>query len=495
MGLMRFRVVPTQRITEEMIQQAYLSGIERTCWPVRTSVEEGVLVLQRATSDSASLSVPWAVEGLRHGYGSMTLSTGSLMEQSEPYLLPLELARGTIAQVRNQLSDWQVIGLATPPIVTTKLAEAVAQLSWAAVSQSDPAVSAEHAEASLHAALGAADLLVAAYVEQSRIARRRGGGKIADLLGADLGTTLLDNFTARQFLRCFNAAEVPVCWRDTETTEGNFSWNITDSQIQWCRTHGLKVFAGPLLTLDAHALPDWLYLFADDFEGLMECVTSFVREAVERYRGQVDYWICAGRISAPESLTLSEHERMQLVAQTFELVRSLDPHTPVLLSFDQPWAEYLRHQESDFPPFHFADALIRAGLDLAGLMLDINVGYAQGGAFPRHPLELNRQLDLWSLFGLPLWLSFSAPSSSGEDPLAHHQTSLTSSDWTPETQQTWAARNVPLCLAKPMVQGVFWNQFRDSQPHDFPHGGLFDDQNQAKPSLRTLAAIRRAYME
>jgi hypothetical protein len=46
-----------------------------------------------------------------------------------------------------------------------------------------------------------------------------------------------------------------------------------------------------------------------------------------------------------------------------------------------------------------------------------------------------------------------------------------------------------------MVQGVFWNQFRDSQPHDFPHGGLFDDQNQAKPSLRTLAAIRRAYME
>jgi hypothetical protein len=314
------------------------------------------------------------------------------------------------------------------------------------------------------------------------------------LLGANLGTTLLDNFSARQFLRCFNAAQVPLCWRDTETTEGNFSWTVADSQIHWCRTHGLKIFAGPLLMLDAHALPDWLYLFADDFEGLVECVAAFIHAAVERYRGQVDCWICAGRISAPGSLALSEHERLQLVAQMFELVRSLDPKTPAIVSFDQPWAEYLRRHESDFPPFHFADALIRAGLDLAGIMLDINVGYVDGGTFPRHPLELNRQLDLWSLFGVPLWLSFSAPSQSDTDPLAHHETPLTSSDWTPESQQAWTARNLPLCLAKPMVQGIFWNQLRDNQPHDFPHGGLFDAQNHAKPSLRTLAAVRRTYM-
>ena len=29
-------------------------------------------------------------------------------------------------------------------------------------------------------------------------------------------------------------------------------------------------------------------------------------------------------------------------------------------------------------------------------------------------------------------------------------------------------------MAKPAVQGVIWNQLRDNQPHDFPHGGLFD---------------------
>ena len=35
MGLMRFRVFPTERITEEMVQQAYLSGFDRESWPVQ----------------------------------------------------------------------------------------------------------------------------------------------------------------------------------------------------------------------------------------------------------------------------------------------------------------------------------------------------------------------------------------------------------------------------------------------------------------------------
>jgi hypothetical protein len=48
-----------------------------------------------------------------------------------------------------------------------------------------------------------------------------------------------------------------------------------------------------------------------------------------------------------------------------------------------------------------------------------------------------------------------------------------------------------LALAKPAVRGVIWNQLCDSQPHDFPHGGLFDAGNQAKPALRKLASIRQ----
>ena len=232
-------------------------------------MEGGELILQRSVSDSANLHVPWPVEG----YGPLTLASGTLMERPEPYGLPLELARGTLVQIRNQLSDWQVIGLSVPAVIPARLAEAVARFSWAVVSQDEPATSAEHAEASLRAAIGAGDLLAAAYAEQALVVRRRNGGKVTGLLGAELGTTLLDDYTARAVLRTFNAAEVPLCWRETESTEGRFSWNTGDKQIQWCRMHGLKVLAGPLLMLDPRALPDWLYLFADDFESLLDFVS------------------------------------------------------------------------------------------------------------------------------------------------------------------------------------------------------------------------------
>jgi hypothetical protein len=491
MGVMRFRVFPTDRITEQMAQQAYLSGIDRACWPVRATIDDGQLVLQRAASDSGNLHVPWPVEG----YGQLTVSSGSLMERAEPYLLPLELVRGTISQIRNQLSDWQSIGLSPPPTIATRLAEAVSSFSWAVVTQDQPAASAVHAEVALHAAVAAGDALAAAFAEQALAVRRRNNGKIASFLGADLGTTLLDNHAAKQFLVSFNAAKVPLCWRDTESTEAHFSWGTSDAQIQWCRAHGQKVLAGPLLTLDPGALPDWFYLFADDFESMLQCVSAFVRAAVVRYRGRVDGWICAGRLSAADKLTLSEPQRLRLVARTVELVRTLDPNTPTMVSFDQPWAEYMRQQESDFPPLQFADTLIRRGSELSALMLEINMGYSPGGTFLRHPLEFSRQLDVWSLFGLPLWLTVSAPSGHHDDQLAQHKASVPDNAWSPAAQQAWAARFVPLALAKPQVQGVIWNQYCDSDRHDFPFGGLLDEGRHAKPSLHTLAAIRKTYLK
>jgi hypothetical protein len=487
MGTMRFRVFPPERITAEMVQQAYLAGIDRVSWPVRASVEGEELVLQRSVSDSANLHVPWWVEG----HGLLTLASPSLIERAEPYHLPLELARGTVVQVRNQLSDWQMIGLAVSEAVHAKLATAVERLSWAAVEQEDAAASAAHAEASLRAALEAANLLTAAYAEQAIVVRRRNEGAHFGLLAGDLTTTLLDDQTARQFLRSFNAAELPICWRETETTEGHMTWVVNDKQVEWCHKHRLKILAGPLLLLAPQALPDWLLLFEDDFESVLECASAFIRAAVERYRGKVDYWICAGRVNAAEVLALSEHERLRLVARTVELVRSLDPDTPVLVSFDQPWAEYMRQQHSDFPAVQFADALVRAGLDLGGLMMEINVSHQPGGTLPRHILELSRQLDEWGRLGLPLWLSVSAPSADHDDPLAQRRTAMPPGGWTPLAQQRWAARFVPSALAKRSVRGVIWNQLCDSTPHDFPHAGLFDADGQAKPVLRTLAAIRK----
>ena len=90
---------------------------------------------------------------------------------------------------------------------------------------------------------------------------------------------------------------------------------------------------------------------------------------------------------------------------------------------------------------------------------------------------------------------FRRRAAIGDDPLAQRKMTMPPGSWTPAAQQAWAAQFVPLALAKPAVQGVIWNQLRDNQPHDFPHGGLFDADGRAKPSLRTLAMIRQKHLK
>jgi hypothetical protein len=127
-------------------------------------------------------------------------------------------------------------------------------------------------------------------------------------------------------------------------------------------------------------------------------------------------------------------------------------------------------------------------------MLEINLGYHPGGTLLRTPLDLSRQLDYWSLLGMPLYVTLTIPSDAGADPLASRQVPLSPGSWSAKAQQIWAARYVPLILAKRNVRGVFWNQLLDNVPHEFPHGGLFDTAGRAKPALRMLATIRKAHL-
>ena len=363
------------------------------------------------------------------------------------------------------------------------------------MAQDNPAACAELAEKVMHTALQAANQLAAAYVEQALAIRRRSEDKLPSFLGANLGAGKLDTYTARHFLASFNAANIPIQWRDVEAVEGNYDWSIPDEQIEWCREHNLRVIAGPLLPFDASSLPDWLALWEGDMDNLLIFFTDYIRTVVERYRGRVDTWLCASQVNTGQVLSLSEEEKMQLAASAIDLVRNGDLETPAVVSFDQPWAEYTSKSEVDFPPLYFADALIRSDLGLSGLMLEINAGYYPGGTMPRNPLEFSRQLDAWSMWGLPVWVSISAPSLCDADPMAYHDVKLPAGAWTPQAQQAWVARYVPLMLAKGFVQGVIWNQLHDSRPHKFPYAGLFDLRRQAKPALRNLAALRQAMLK
>jgi len=493
MGLMRLLVHQRERIPPGGLEQVHICGPEDLPWFARVYFSGPHLVIERAESESGRVFVPWRV-----GEGSpLLLGTATLIEREEPYLLEVELARGMVNSLRNQLAAWETAGLVVSPEIAAGVGEATSAMARAATSQDDAASAADWAQRSLTTTLTVMTRLAGEYAQQVLTVRRNQARPLSSWFGVHLGQCLPKPAMARQLISAFNVVSVPFTWRAIEAVEGRRDWKQTDAQIEWARRVGLRICAGPLLELDDRGLPDWTYLWEGDFDSLLSFMLDHVRAVLERYRGKVHLWQAAARVTHGHALGLSEEARLQIAAKVITTVRELDPSTPLVVTFDQPWAEYLAYERLDLAPLHFADALVRADLGLSGLGLELNIGYRPGGSLPRGPLAFSRLIDTWSLLELPLMVMITLPSSSADDPQASGKTCVLSSrqgEITTESQRQWIEDHVPMMLAKAPVQIVLWNQLSDAAPHYYPHGGLFDMADRPKPALDALRKIREKFL-
>jgi Glycosyl hydrolase family 10 len=495
MGLMKFLVPRREHVAADAAARAYIAGIDEIPWRSRVHWNDDTLIVERAEFDSGNFFVPYTVEG----HGELMLSTASLMERAEPYHLQVELARGTLNRVRNHLAAWEATGLRVPAEVAAPLTAALEHLSWATTRKTEPEVAAARAELAIAASLDAAALLSAGYAAQALAARRGQGGKLSTLAGVSLGGVVPADSMAGQLAAAFNTVQVPFGWRDIAASEGASDWALPDRQIEWCRANGFKVCGGPLLAIDRWSLPDWMYLWGkDDLESFHACVTEHIQAVVGRYRGKVHLWMCGARLNVDNEFDHSEEQRLRLAVAAIDAIRRADPRVPIVLSIDQPWGTFMSRQPCDLSPWHFADALVRADLGLAGIGLEINFGYAPGGSEPRDPLEFGRQIDRWSMLGLPLLISLVVASGNTADPRARRGDQAVcyaaGGELSGATQRAWAEKFLPVLLAKQPVQGIVWNQLTDSQPHALAHGGLFDAGDQPKPIVEYLQQLRREHL-
>ena len=489
MGLMRLTVHDRDRIPPGGLGQIYMCGQDELPWYGRAYLSGNQLIVERAESDSGSVYVPWRIDGR----GVLLLGTSTLMERDRPYQLEVELARGTINRLRNQIANWEMIGLAVPDDLRNEVLTATRHFSRAATAE-EPAPAAASAGQALVVAADAMDHSASLYAEQAIETRRR----------SHASSRRGSAFTWA--IRCRRWASRGNCCRRSTWCRCRFLGDRSKPakaaaigskptpRCEWAKTAGMKVMGGPLLELDDRGVPDWTYLWEGDFDSLLGFMLDHVTSVVKRFRSKVNLWQVVSRMSHGRVLALTEDQRLQIAAQAITKVRELDPSTPLIASFDQPWAEYLASEQLDLAPLHFADALVRADLGLSGLGIEITVGYHPGATAHRSPLAYSRLVDTWGLLELPLLVSLTLPSSAERDPLANQKIQVLSSeanDVTPQLQAAWIEQNVPLLLAKPPVQIVLWNQLSDAAPHHYPHGGLFDAADQPKPALESLRKIRQ----
>jgi hypothetical protein len=132
---------------------------------------------------------------------------------------------------------------------------------------------------------------------------------------------------------------------------------------------------------------------------------------------------------------------------------------------------------------------------LAGVNLDIAVGYLPQGTPYRDVLDFSRLIDNWSVLGVPLFVTLACPSDPGPDPLADSRLEVDSRVWPNRcdeaSQAAWLDQILPLLIAKPAVAGVTWSHFSDAEPHEFPHAGLLRADGTPKAALEALLHYRQ----
>ena len=494
MGVMRFLVYPESLLDDWDDSIApYISGMDGRVFPTRVVQRGNQLECTRQQSDSGRLNLAWPVPE----FGSPVLCTSSLREREQPYHLSLELARGKISQVRDQLGAWEVMGMRIPSKFRAPFKEAHRLFSKAISSQSDPEQCAEFAVSAIAEICQASEILAQSYAEQQLAARRQRMAHAPVSLGCDLGLSAVDEIDSSRFCSAFSAAIVPVEWRIIEPVEGTYHWETNDQQLDWCEKHRLLPCGGPLLDLSPGGLPDWLFTWESDLLNLQSFVCDFVETAISRYMGRIRQWEISACGNTGGVLTLSEESRLALVARSLETAHQVDEEIQLMIRVDQPWGAYQVRGQHRLSPLQFVDALLRSGVGLSRVNLEISVGFQPHGSAYRDLLEFSRLVDLWSCLGVPLQLTLAFPTASGTDRFAHPDVEVGAScwktDWTEQAQADWIRSYLPLLMSKPAVIGVFWSQWADNVPHRFPHSGLIRMDATEKPSLQEVIDARSVW--
>jgi hypothetical protein len=495
MGVLKFRLGASDlKAGPPALAKAYMTGQDRTPVRVQADLRGDRLSIARPGPESGRVTLPWPVLG----HGRPMLTTANLNERPEPFHLAVELARGRLNDVRNQMADWELMGLRVPDPLHQAIQQAQRAFVHAATAGGDAEAASAQAGSSLEAAFRAGDLLVEAYTAQVLQRRLEHSPKLPTLLGCALDGEPKTAPWSAPLLECVNSARVRCDWARLAPDEGHYRWDEADAQVHWCRKKRLTPTAGPLLEFRPGALPDWLWLWDGDFDEIMAQAADLVRHAVTRYRGKVGAWHIAHRVASGEILGLSEEEQIRLTAKLLQVARQADPSAHLVVDFDRPWAEWMASSPFQLGPLHLADSLARADLGLAGIGLEVAPGYAGLGSHLRDLFEFSRLLDLYALINLPLHVSIVLPSSSGPDAKADAAGQVDPDQWPgpvdEETQRAWAARWVSLAAAKPFVRSVTWLQASDAAPHLFAHGGLFRPDQSAKPVVDWLRTFRAAHL-
>lgn len=492
MGTMSFQLPPG--LPAEMVREVQLAclagGFDNAPGPTQTRLHGRRLTLQRAVDESGFLIIPWEIEGA----GRMMTSTATLIERTESYSLAVELARGKVNQIRNHVAELRPLGIQLTPDLEGGLQEL--NHTFGRVLSLHPSDEAdEAAQQVMRSAFRFSEQLVPHYAHELFRIRHQRLPRLNTALACQLIALPPDR---TGLMAAFTTLRPSLNWRFIEPLESQYNWEPVDAILDWAEANRLPVVAGPLIDFSSRGIPDWLWIWEGDLSNLANFMCDYVETVIARYRRRIKRWLLATGCNIAGVLGLGEDDLLWLTARLVEAAQQIAPDLELILGVSQPWADYMARDEHTYTPLVFLDTLMRTGLKLAALDIELVMGITPGGSYCRDLLEVSRLLDSFAQLSTPIEVTLAVPSAAGPDPHAAPRLSVGLGNWkhawTPSNQAEYGGRITELALSKPFVSGVCWSSASDAIPHHYPHCGVFDAEGRAKPLLQILQRLRQSHL-
>ncbi|MEM9940943.1 MAG: hypothetical protein AAF939_05095 [Planctomycetota bacterium] len=487
MGEFRFLIPKTWELDSYQVHSIHVVGLDGIPWPCRiasgTAENEArkIISISRNNDNSGKVYIHFPIPK----FGEFLICTGTLPVREEPYELIVELARGTLNRLRNQLSIWQEGGLTISTSVFDLVKSSSHLLGKAILSPIDNEKD-ELATESIALASEAIFSLSGEFGTQISEFRRN-HSELSDFWMAASAKSLRDAERIEQ-LGVFELIQLGISPDSDHSQFQSKTSNIATKAPS-------RIILGPWLDASVGGMPEHLMVL-DDFPVRRNHIVNELRQDLRNLPESTSLLHIVGGVNGIGHRHLSHSQQIQLTADLLRQVEESEADIPTMISFDFPWAERLAGAVGGVHPLQIADSLLRQGLEISVLGLEINLDYWPNGSTIRDPLQWIDLVDIWAQLGLPLVLILRVPECDDDQLKGSTDRMVNSSPGkaTSEQRIEFLKTVIPMMIARPAVYGLVWAQADDHTDSRYPGAGIFQD-HQLKTGLKSLIKSVRSHID
>ncbi len=481
MGQYRFAIPNSERFATDSLIAAQIVGLDGIPYPCKTVQHENLLLLNRNTDLSGRLLLPYTTTT----HGELAICTGTLPESETPYLLDVELARGCLNRLRNQVSIWDEGGLRINDDFHQRLSRIIGDFASVVFQKGDPK------------RIPACERVLDETVELMFEITDEFSAQIAALHNAQpknipvIAGSVFDGQVSATRRASQSAASVQRMTQPESLTgengEAKFDLSQTTDVINWLNDPAAPTvrIVGPLLQFDNTALPDWMPE-EGGFDARLDAAKQMCRKFGAEYQKRIKILHITSGLSGVGHQHFNYPQQLQMTLEMLETLDQVMPNTSMMVSFDQPWGERLSMATGGVQAMEIADSLLRYGARISAFGLEFNLDYWPHGTLMRDPLQWVDMIDRWSQFGLPLAAYLTAPTSANgkakESITGRFAKTIRGSTESARHQQ-YLTTVFNFLVRRPAVNVVAWRRSMDNDNLRFPLSGLFDDQGDEKEAF------------